>query len=116
MRLARVEALSVKGIPQAQARVVEVMADLVEQRPKERAEGHHALLPRRAHPEGDERGFASTLLPFVEPVELAPARVGAGGQHLHTHPGQAKGGGEAGDQLLRGRLGSNALLAAQRVG
>jgi len=54
VRLPRVEPLGVEGVAQPQQSIVHVVPDLVEERAEEGAEGHHALLPRGAHPERDK--------------------------------------------------------------
>src|ERR1043165_6674724 len=53
--LALEEALGVEGVGQPQVRVIEVVADLVEQRAQERLECDHALVGDGPHPDADAR-------------------------------------------------------------
>src|SRR6185503_21380847 len=69
--LALEEALRVEGIGKAQVGVVEVMADLVQQRAQERAESDDALVGDRAHPDADAR--RTSVVARVEAVQLARA-------------------------------------------
>src|SRR6266542_4357803 len=83
MRLALIEALSVERIPEPQQRAVQMMPQLVKQRPEKGAKRDDALLLRRPHPERDQRGITFPLRGFVESVQLAPPGVRQrGGQKL----------------------------------
>ena len=81
-RLPLVEALRVVRIGEPQVRVVDVVADLVEQRSEVCAERHDATLLRGPHPGLDRRGAAR--LGGVETVELAPAAMRARGHSRAT--------------------------------
>ena len=72
-RFALVEALGVEGFRQLVELVVEVMAELVDQRAQERLERDDVPARRGAHPDGDPRRRA-LVVRLVETVELAARR------------------------------------------
>ena len=82
--------------------VVDVVAQLVEQRPQEGAEGDDPAVARRPHPQLDPRRPA--LVPRVEAVQLAPARRGADGEDLEAHRAQPEVPRKAEGEAARRRL------------
>src|SRR6266508_3155438 len=114
MRLPLIEALSVERIPEPQQRVVQMMPQLVKQRPEKGAKRDDALLLRRPHPERDQRGITFPLRGFVESVQLAPPGVRPRGEHLHAHGGRAERPGQRGGQKLTSALSHRALAALAR--
>ena len=101
-----------EGVPEPEASVVQVMADLVQQRPEIRPECYHPLLLRGAHPELDARRPAALVR--VEAVQLAPSRVRPRGKHVHPDRRQRHRVTEAGDQRLARPLDGLALLGPER--
>ena len=109
-RLALVEALRVEGIGEPEVPVVEVVTELVEESPEVGPERHDPPLPRRAHPELDA---GQTAVLDVEALELPPATVRAGGQHLHATGPDAERAGESGEEGLGRHLDGEAVLGEE---
>src|SRR6185436_7862696 len=73
-RFALEESLGVKRVLELEQLVIQVMAELVEQRPQERPKRDHAPVMRGPHPHRDD-GWRAFLGRFVQAVQLARARA-----------------------------------------
>src|SRR5213592_1252426 len=84
-RLSLIETLRVQRVPQVEQRVVEVMAELVEERAEKSAEGDHLPALGGEHPHGHEVA-ATAVGRRVEALELAAAqrRPARGDAHADT--------------------------------
>ena len=100
-RFALVESLGVEGFLESEQLVVEMMAELMDQRAQERLECDHLLLLRGTHPDGDARGLA-VILGLVQSVQLAVA-VGRPARRPSairaTVPPSARSGGKPSDSI-----------------
>ena len=114
-RLALVEALGVEGVGQPEMLVVEVVAELVEERAEKGTERDHSPPAGGAHPELDPGGAAAAPC-RVEALELAPPAVWARAQDLEATGRDTKRLGQAGEELLGDRLDRGAILARQGGG
>src|SRR5581483_1298317 len=112
-RLALVEALRVERVGEAQVTVVQVVAELVEQRAEVGPEGDDPPLSRGAHPELDAGRPAPSVL-RVEALELAPLAVRPRRQHLDPARPDLERPRERGEERLRGLLDGQAILGPER--
>ena len=83
-RFALVKALRVERIAQVEERVIEVMAELVEERAEKRPEGDHLASLRGEHPDRDDVA-AAPVAGGVEPLELATAERRSPIRDEHAH-------------------------------
>jgi hypothetical protein len=102
-----------EGVGQPQVLVVQVVDQLVEQGAEEGPEGDDPTPARRSHPELDPRrpGAARGR---VEPLQLTPAAVRTGGQHLDTAGRDGEGPGQPREEALGGALDGGAARAFER--
>ncbi len=82
--------------------VVEVVADLVQQRAKEGAELHDVLLLRGAHPHSDPREVAGDLVGLVQALQLVGGIGRTPLEHLHDDARRSQLRIEGIDQALAG--------------
>ena len=94
--------------------VVEVVADLVNQRAQERAERDDLLPLRGAHPHGDARRDAA-LLGLVEAVQFAVVGRRALREHAHADRRHAVAGGQRVGKPLARALAARAIVGLERA-
>src|SRR6185503_9171251 len=110
--LALEEALGVERVGQAQVLVVEVVADLVEQRAQEGAEGHHAAVAHGPHPDADAR--PAPLVARVEAVQLRVAQAGTDGQDADVGRRHAEHRGQGPAEAAGRPLERRAIVGQER--
>jgi hypothetical protein len=114
-RFALVEALRVQRVAEVEQGVVQVMAELVQQRPEEGAVGHHLAALGGQHPDSDDV-TAVTVRGCVETLQLAAAERGAAGRHTHAHGGHAERRADAVGDPLREGLHLTLATSSEHVG
>src|SRR3989304_6498300 len=93
-----------KGLPEPQARVVQMMTELMKQSAEKCLELYDLGSLCGSHP---NRYLMDPILPrLVKAVELAGLRGRTPAEHLHAKPRDAKGLGQPVHQGLRGLLGA----------
>ena len=112
-RLALEEALRVVRVGELQQLVVEMVHELVEERPQERLEGHHAPLLGRAHPELDLRHAAAVA--GVEAMQLGVAQRGPHRQDLDARRRHVQHLPDAAAEVLHGGLHVLSPIGGERL-
>src|SRR5438552_9083133 len=102
-RLALIETLRVQRVPQVEQRVVEVMAELVEERAEKSAEGDHLPALGGEHPHGHEVA-ATAVGRRVEALELPSAQRRPTRGDAHAYARDTEPGADVVADALRERL------------
>jgi hypothetical protein len=113
-RLAPVEPFGVERIPETKAMIVEVVTELVEERPEKGLELHHLRTLRGAHPERDPN--ESFLVRLIEAMKLPRLPRGTALQDPDANRGHTESRGEPVDERLRRRLGRCSIATRERGG
>ncbi len=111
--LALVKSFRVKRFGEIIKLVIQVMADLVQQRPQKGPESHDLAPLRSAHPDRDN-GRGASLRRHVQSLKLAPGCMRSDVKHVHPNRRRLKAGCDAGCKFSAESFGHCSVLVLER--